>query len=170
MARRRPPGPPGPPVSSRTCRPAAPTEEWTCPGSARSTGNELRRSLYLTAVVILLPMVTFTMAYLIVDVPKPGSIRTSKVPPRSLPATIKSPKLFPRGNRVDVNLSQVPMHVRQAVIAARPVSIRIRVLVHRLRAGGQEQPVRRRSAGRIATIANGTSERFGRFRTARGAV
>jgi hypothetical protein len=36
----------------------------------------LRRAAYLAAaVMILLPIVTFTMAYFIVDIPKPGNIR-----------------------------------------------------------------------------------------------
>ncbi|MCY0610891.1 transglycosylase domain-containing protein, partial [Klebsiella pneumoniae] len=77
-------------------------------------------SLYLTAaVVILLPMVTFTMAYLIVDVPKPGDIRTNQVSTILASDGSEIAKIVPpEGNRVDVNLSQVPMHVRQAVIAA----------------------------------------------------
>lgn len=80
----------------------------------------IRRSLYLTAaVVILLPMVTFTMAYLIVDVPKPGDIRTNQVSTILASDGSEIAKIVPpEGNRVDVNLSQVPMHVRQAVIAA----------------------------------------------------
>jgi len=40
----------------------------------------VRRALYAgVAVMIVLPLVTFGMAYLIVDVPKPGDIRTNQL-------------------------------------------------------------------------------------------
>ncbi|WP_246216617.1 transglycosylase domain-containing protein [Mycobacterium botniense] len=80
----------------------------------------VRRALYVTAaVVLLLPIVTFAMAYLIVDVPKPGDIRTNQVSTILASDGSELAKIVPpEGNRVDVNLDQVPMHVRQAVIAA----------------------------------------------------
>ena len=80
----------------------------------------LRRAAYLsTAVLILLPIVTFTMAYFIVDIPKPGNIRTNQVSTILASDGSEIAKIVPpEGNRVDVNLSQVPVHVRQAVIAA----------------------------------------------------
>jgi membrane peptidoglycan carboxypeptidase len=80
----------------------------------------VRRALYLTAAVVLvLPMVTFFMAYLIVDVPKPGDIRTNQVSTILASDGSELAKIVPpEGNRVDVNLDQVPVHVRQAVIAA----------------------------------------------------
>lgn len=80
----------------------------------------VRRALYVTAAVVLvLPLVTFGMAYLIVDVPKPGDIRTNQVSTILASDGSELGKIVPpEGNRVDVNLDQVPMHVRQAVIAA----------------------------------------------------
>ena len=40
----------------------------------------MRRALVATvAAALVLPIVTFAMAYLIVDVPKPGDIRTNQV-------------------------------------------------------------------------------------------
>jgi membrane peptidoglycan carboxypeptidase len=80
----------------------------------------LRRAAYLAAaVMILLPIVTFTMAYFIVDIPKPGNIRTNQVSTVLAGDGSEIAKIVPpEGNRVDVNLSQVPVHVRQAVIAA----------------------------------------------------
>jgi membrane peptidoglycan carboxypeptidase len=80
----------------------------------------VRRALYLTgAVVLVLPVVTFAMAYLIVDVPKPGDIRTNQVSTILAGDGSELAKIVPpEGNRVDVNLDQVPVHVRQAVIAA----------------------------------------------------
>src|ERR1700744_1013859 len=80
----------------------------------------VRRGLYVSAVVILLlPIVTFAMAYFIVDIPKPGDIRTNQVSTILASDGSELAKIVPpEGNRVDVNLDQVPMHVRKAVIAA----------------------------------------------------
>ena len=80
----------------------------------------VRRGLYVTAVVILLlPIVTFAMAYFIVDIPKPGDIRTNQVSTILASDGSELAKIVPpEGNRVDVNIDQVPVHVRQAVMAA----------------------------------------------------
>ncbi len=80
----------------------------------------LRRASYVgAAALILLPIVTFTMAYFIVDIPKPGNIRTNQVSTVLASDGSEIAKIVPpEGNRVDVNLSQVPVYVRQAVIAA----------------------------------------------------
>lgn len=80
----------------------------------------MRRSLYLAAaVLIVLPIVTFGMAYLIVDVPKPGDIRTNQVSTILASDGSEIARIVPpEGNRVDVNLDEVPVHVRDAVMAA----------------------------------------------------
>ena len=80
----------------------------------------IRRGLYVTAVVVLLlPIVTFAMAYFIVDIPKPGDIRTNQVSTILASDGSELAKIVPpEGNREDVSISQVPVHVRQAVIAA----------------------------------------------------
>jgi membrane peptidoglycan carboxypeptidase len=80
----------------------------------------VRRGLYATvAVLIVLPIVTFAMAYLIVDVPKPGDIRTSQVSTILASDGSELAKIVPpEGNRVDVNIDQIPVHVRDAVMAA----------------------------------------------------
>ncbi|HEV7581683.1 MAG TPA: transglycosylase domain-containing protein [Mycobacterium sp.] len=80
----------------------------------------VRRGAYLAAaVLVLLPIVTFTMAYFIVDIPKPGNIRTNQVSTILASDGSEIAKIVPpEGNRVDVNINQVPVHVRQAVIAA----------------------------------------------------
>ncbi|MCV7089949.1 penicillin-binding protein, partial [Mycobacterium interjectum] len=80
----------------------------------------VRRAAYLSlAALVLLPIVTFAMAYFIVDVPKPGNIRTNQVSTILASDGSQIAKIVPpEGNRVDVNISQVPVHVRQAVIAA----------------------------------------------------
>ena len=59
------------------------------------------------------------MAYFIVDIPKPGDIRTNQVSTILASDGSELAKIVPpEGNRVDVNIDQVPVNVRQAVIAA----------------------------------------------------
>jgi membrane peptidoglycan carboxypeptidase len=80
----------------------------------------VRRGLYIAVVaLILLPIVTFGMAYLIVEVPKPGDIRTNQVSTILASDGSEIAKIVPpEGNRVDVNIDQIPVHVRDAVMAA----------------------------------------------------
>nr|WP_232000742.1 transglycosylase domain-containing protein [Mycobacterium kyorinense] len=118
----RPPGggPPSPPPRG----PAQPSWEWfrqlDWTWLRRINWMWVRRGLYVTAaVVLLLPIVTFAMAYLIVDVPNPGDIRTNQVSTILASDGSELAKIVPpEGNRVDVNIDQVPVHVRQAVLAA----------------------------------------------------
>ena len=78
-----------------------------------------RGSTCRVAVLIVLPIVTFGMAYLIVDVPKPGDIRTNQVSTILASDGSELAKIVPpEGNRVDVNIDQIPVHVRDAVMAA----------------------------------------------------
>jgi membrane peptidoglycan carboxypeptidase len=80
----------------------------------------IRRGLAACAVVFLvLPIITFAMAYVIVDVPKPGDIRTNQVSTILADDGSQLAKIVPpEGNRVDVNIDQIPVHVRDAVMAA----------------------------------------------------
>ncbi|HET9875849.1 MAG TPA: transglycosylase domain-containing protein [Mycobacterium sp.] len=80
----------------------------------------VRRGLYVSAVVLLvLPIVTFAMAYAITDVPKPGDIRTNQVSTILASDGSELAKIVPpEGNRVDIDLDQVPVHLRDAVLAA----------------------------------------------------
>ena len=80
----------------------------------------MRRGLAACVVLFLvLPMVTFTMAYFIVDVPKPGDIRTNQVSTILASDGSEMAKIIPpEGNRVDVTIDQIPVHVRNAVMAA----------------------------------------------------
>ena len=71
------------------------------------------------AMLVVLPIVTFAMAYLMVDVPKPGDIRTNQVSTILASDGSELAKIVPpEGNRVDVDISQIPQHVRDAVLAA----------------------------------------------------
>jgi len=118
----RPPGPP----DFRRRPPPLPLPDWGWVHRIDWTWLEhvnwrwVRRGLLVGAVVLLLlPIVTFAMAYFIVDIPKPGDIRTNQVSTILASDGSELAKIVPpEGNREDVSLSQVPMHVRQAVIAA----------------------------------------------------
>jgi membrane peptidoglycan carboxypeptidase len=80
----------------------------------------VRRGVYATvAALIVLPIITFAMAYLIVDVPNPGDIRTNQVSTILASDGSELAKIVPpEGNRVDVNIDQIPVQVRNAVMAA----------------------------------------------------
>ncbi len=80
----------------------------------------VRRGIYVAvAALILLPIITFGMAYMIVEVPKPGDIRTNQVSTILASDGSELAKIVPpEGNRVDVNIDQIPVHVRDAVMAA----------------------------------------------------
>ncbi|WP_442930481.1 transglycosylase domain-containing protein [Mycobacterium sp. NBC_00419] len=107
-----PPPPPPPGGGSGGGQPPKP--------SRQISWKWVRRSALLAAVLlIVLPILTFGMAYLIVDVPQPGDIRTNQVSTLLASDGSELAKIVPpEGNRVDVNIDQVPVHVRDAVMAA----------------------------------------------------
>ncbi|WP_156752157.1 transglycosylase domain-containing protein [Mycobacterium sp. ACS1612] len=111
---RRPPGGGGP--RGGPPPPQTPKPSWR----EQINWKWVRRALYAgVAVMIVLPLVTFGMAYLIVDVPKPGDIRTNQVSTILASDGSELAKIVPpEGNRVDVTIDQVPVHVRDAVMAA----------------------------------------------------
>ena len=80
----------------------------------------MRRALYAALVLfVALPLITFGMAYMIVDVPKPGDIRTAQVSTILASDGTELAKIIPpEGNRVDVKIDQIPVHVRNSVMAA----------------------------------------------------
>ena len=80
----------------------------------------MRRISYaLVAAAIVLPIITFAMAYVIVDIPKPGDIRTAQVSTILASDGSEIAKIIPpEGNRVDVKIDQIPVHVRDAAMAA----------------------------------------------------
>ena len=86
----------------------------------RVGGWGVRRWLAVAmAALVALPILTFGMAYLIVSVPKSGDIKTAQVSTILASDGSEIAKIVPpEGNRVDVDISQVPVHVRDAVLAA----------------------------------------------------
>ncbi|WP_345350938.1 transglycosylase domain-containing protein [Rhodococcus olei] len=80
-----------------------------------------RRTVYaLVAVGILVPLLTFMVAYVAEDVPRPGDMKTNQVATiyASDGGTVLSTIVPPEGNRTDVTVDQIPPHVRNAVLAA----------------------------------------------------
>ena len=70
-------------------------------------------------VALLLPVVTFAMAYAITKVPSPGDIRTNQVSTILASDGSELARIVPpEGNRVDIDINQVPVYVRNAVLAA----------------------------------------------------
>ncbi|MGV0625185.1 transglycosylase domain-containing protein [Mycolicibacter minnesotensis] len=80
----------------------------------------IRRGCYIAAVtMLLLPIITFAMAYSITEVPSPGDIRTNQVTTILASDGSELAKIVPpEGNRVDIDIEQVPVYVRNAVLAA----------------------------------------------------
>ncbi|MCV7277735.1 penicillin-binding protein [Mycolicibacter arupensis] len=80
----------------------------------------IRRGCYIgAAVLLLLPVITFAMAYSITEVPSPGDIRTNQVSTILASDGSELAKIIPpEGNRVDIDINQVPVYVRNAVLAA----------------------------------------------------
>ena len=113
-----PPKPPKPSGAERNDghRRPSPRAAWR----DRILGWSVRRWLAAAAAILIaLPLLTFGMAYLIVDVPKPGDIRTNQVSTILASDGSEIAKIVPpEGNRVDVDINQVPVHVRNAVMAA----------------------------------------------------
>src|SRR4051812_33838535 len=110
---RRPPGgggrpPGGPPPAPRPSFREQVNWKW------------VRRGSYIAlALCVLLPIVTFAMAYVIVDIPKPGDVRTNQVSTILASDGSELAKIIPpEGNRVDVDIDQIPVPVRNAVMAA----------------------------------------------------
>lgn len=112
--------PPPPPPRPTGGGPGGPPPPPTPTFSQQINWKWVRRSLYLCAVVlVVLPIVTFGMAYMIVKVPQPGDLRTNQVSTILASDGSELAKIVPpEGNRVDVSIDQVPVPVRNAVMAA----------------------------------------------------
>jgi membrane peptidoglycan carboxypeptidase len=114
-ARRQPPTQPPPPA-----KPPRTATGGGDGGGRKPNWRWIRRAVAVCAVLaVVLPFVIFAMAYVIVDVPKPGDIRTNQVSTILASDGSELAKIVPpEGNRVDVNIDQIPVHVRDAVMAA----------------------------------------------------
>ncbi|WP_073904655.1 transglycosylase domain-containing protein [Mycolicibacterium mageritense] len=115
-----PPRPPGPPPGG-----GGPSGPSGPPGPKPSRQFRInwkwvrRGAVAAVVAMVLLPLVTFGMAYMIVDVPQPGDIRTAQVSTILASDGSELARIVPpEGNRVDVKIDQIPEHVRDAVMAA----------------------------------------------------
>jgi membrane peptidoglycan carboxypeptidase len=89
----------------------------------RKIWRRVRRSAYVaTALAIIGPMIGFFVAYQMVDVPSPESVKQKQGQTVSLQFANKAPmgKVVPQGgeNRTLVKYDEIPEHVLQAVFAA----------------------------------------------------
>ncbi|SBS76142.1 Penicillin-binding protein 1A [uncultured Mycobacterium sp.] len=112
--------PPPPPPPPRSGGPGGPPPPKPPSFSQQVNWKWVRRSLYIAVVlVVVLPMITFGMAYMIVKVPQPGDLRTNQVSTILASDGSELAKIVPpEGNRVDVSIDQIPVPVRNAVMAA----------------------------------------------------
>ncbi|WP_424414087.1 transglycosylase domain-containing protein [Mycolicibacter algericus] len=80
----------------------------------------VRRGVYaVVATMVVAPVVTFGMAYRTVEIPEPGDIHTDQVSTiLAADGTELARIIPPEGNRTDIKIDQVPVHVRDAVLAA----------------------------------------------------
>ncbi|MET4610456.1 membrane peptidoglycan carboxypeptidase [Rhodococcus sp. PvR044] len=79
-----------------------------------------RTVISLVALGLVVPLLTFMVAYTGADVPKPGDIKTNQVATiyNSDGTSVISTIVPPEGNRTDVTIDQIPPHVRNAVLSA----------------------------------------------------
>jgi membrane peptidoglycan carboxypeptidase len=98
--------------SRRTGQPLSPRQR---------TWRRARRTLYaLVALGIIGPIVAFMVAYVVVTVPDPASIKTDQVATVFYDdgTTALSTIVPPDGNRTNVTIDQIPLQLRYAVLAA----------------------------------------------------
>lgn len=110
-----PTAPPKPPPADRGTEPPSGGGPLS-----RLRGLGWRRGLAaVVGLFVVLPILTFGLSYLLVTVPKPGDIRTNQVSTIYASDGSELAKIVPpEGNREDVDINQVPVHVRNAVMAA----------------------------------------------------
>ncbi|AMY22918.1 Penicillin-binding protein 1A [Rhodococcoides fascians] len=90
-------------------------------GTTKSKWRVVRRTIYaLIALGLVVPILVFMVAYTVVDVPRPGDLRTNQVATiyASDGSSVLGKVVPPEGNRTDVTIDQIPEHVRNAVLSA----------------------------------------------------
>ncbi len=95
-------------------------------GGAASRGKStrwrrVRRVAYaLIALGVIGPLVAFMVAYVVITVPQPSDLRTNQVATIfAQDGTTQLARIVPpAGNRTDVTIADIPMHVRYAVLSA----------------------------------------------------
>ncbi|NLG54909.1 MAG: penicillin-binding protein [Rhodococcus sp.] len=68
---------------------------------------------------MVVPIMLFMVAYIVQDVPRPGDLKTNQVSTIFAADGSEISRIVPpEGNRTEVDLNQIPLHVRNAVLAA----------------------------------------------------
>ena len=83
--------------------------------------RRVRRVAYaLIALGVIGPLVAFMVAYVVITVPQPSDLRTNQVATIfAQDGTTQLARIVPpAGNRTDVTIADIPMHVRYAVLSA----------------------------------------------------
>lgn len=109
------------PHSSGNEPPEPPERGTAAKTKKKSKWRTVRRTLYsLIALGLIVPILAFMVAYTTQDVPRPGDIPTNQV--ATILASDGTTELGrfvpPEGNRTDVAIDQIPLHVRNAVLSA----------------------------------------------------
>lgn len=119
---RPPTGPPddNSPRSSGSEPPEPPERGTAAKTKKKSKWRTVRRTLYaLVALGLIVPILAFMVAYTVEDVPRPGDIKTNQVATILASDGSELAKVVPpEGNRTDVTIDQIPLHVRDAVLSA----------------------------------------------------
>ncbi len=120
---RPPTGPPdnNVPRSSGSEPPEPPERGSVAKTNKKSRWCTVRKAvLALIALGLVVPMLAFMVAYVIVDVPRPDDIKTNQVATiYASDGTSELAKVVPpEGNRTDVEIQTIPLHVRNAVLSA----------------------------------------------------
>lgn len=76
--------------------------------------------LAVVALLVIVPGVGFAVAYTSVDVPRPSDMKNDQVATiyAADGSTVLSTVVPPEGNRTEVDIEDVPEHVRNAVLSA----------------------------------------------------
>jgi len=83
--------------------------------------RRVRRVAYvLIALGVIGPLAAFMVAYVVITVPQPSDLRTNQVATIfAQDGTTQLARIVPpAGNRTDVTIADIPMHVRYAVLSA----------------------------------------------------
>lgn len=114
-------GPPGTPPPTRRGKGGGGRGGDGSGGGKNTRWRTIRRIGYgVVAAGILIPLLAFMLAYVAQDVPRPGELVTNQAATiyNSDGTGVITKVIPPEGNRHEVELDQIPLHVRNAVLAA----------------------------------------------------
>ncbi|PTR25806.1 peptidoglycan glycosyltransferase [Rhodococcus sp. OK519] len=114
--------PVGPPPTARKSGGGSGGQPPKGPKKTKSSKWKIARRVTaaVVAVGLIVPILGFMVAYIFADVPRPGDMKTNQVATilASDGTTEIARVVPPEGNRTEVGIDQIPVHVRNAVLAA----------------------------------------------------